>query len=495
MRLLGDRKQISPELAACLDALAATEPAVEVRQQLACTAKRLPVQQGLPIISANVVRDIDNDDPLLPLLLWWAVEQHSVTGRDEVLRVFARPTVWSSHLARETLLPRLARRYAAERSQQGLNSLVMLLKAAPAGQHGALWSAVLRGWGGGAPGETPEQYAETVSTHEFSRMVREAWHTNPNDLCLLQLAIQLRLREPLELAMRRAFDHGNDVDQRVALLDIVAQTNDPSLVEPALRLIKTDASDKVCSAGLRILSRFEDPRITTTLMGLQQSSKSVLSSQSRNVLLSRSSSARVWLEAVDRGEIDAEAATLEEVRRVALLQNAELNALVVKHWGQLHSRTPEDKLAEVRRLNNDLRASAGDVSAGKLLFAKHCAVCHTLFGEGQKLGPDLTTANRQDRNFMLISLVDPDNMIRKEYISAIVQTFDGRVLTGLPVARDDAGMTLANANNERILVAESEIEELRESNISIMPSELYKQLNPQELRDLFAYLESDDGTD
>ena len=39
-------------------------------------------------------------------------------------------------------------------------------------------------------------------------------------------------------------------------------------------------------------------------------------------------------------------------------------------------RRPEEKLAEVRRLNNDLRAATGDAKAGRALFTKHCAACH-----------------------------------------------------------------------------------------------------------------------
>ena len=49
--------------------------------------------------------------------------------------------------------------------------------------------------------------------------------------------------------------------------------------------------------------------------------------------------------------------------------------------------TPEEKLAEVRRFNNDLRAGLGDPARGKLLFTKHCATCHKLFGEGARSAP------------------------------------------------------------------------------------------------------------
>jgi putative heme-binding domain-containing protein len=164
--------------------------------------------------------------------------------------------------------------------------------------------------------------------------------------------------------------------------------------------------------------------------------------------------------------------------------------LVAKHWGKLTAATREEKLAEIRRLNNDLRAATGNATAGKAAYQKHCAACHQLHGEGTKLGPDLTTANRADRDYLLASLVDPSGVIRKEFVSIVVRTTDGRVLTGLPVAREGGGLTLASAKNERTTLAASDIEELRESAVSLMPDDLYRQLSPAELRDLFAYLQA-----
>ena len=86
-------------------------------------------------------------DPRLPLLWWWAVERHSVDGRDEVLRRFLRPALWKSKLGRETLLPRLIRRYASEGNSAGLDAVVQLLKAAPDDTaRSSLWLPVLQGW-------------------------------------------------------------------------------------------------------------------------------------------------------------------------------------------------------------------------------------------------------------------------------------------------------------------------------------------------------------
>ena len=497
VRLLGDRRQVSTEMAHRLDEFAEREPGVEVRQQLACTAARLLAHQAMPIINANINRDIDNDDPRLPLLWWWAVERHSVDGRDEVMRRFLRPSLWKSKLGRETLLPRLIRRYVSEGNPAGLDAVVQLLKAAPDDiARSSLWTPVLQGWQerpAAATTTKSSRFSESSEFSEFSRLVLAAWQAQPMDSTLLKLGIAVGLREPFDAARHAAFDRTIAAAQRVTLLDILAATSDPALIEPSLELALTEEPEAVRSAALRVLSRSDDLRIISSLMVLHQSSPSVvLQTQIRDVLLGRKESARAWLTAVDRGELSATATPLEQIRKVALFEDADLDALVVKHWGRLESATREEKLAEVRRLNNDLRAATGNSAAGQAVFKKHCAACHQIFGEGTKLGPELTSANRRDRDFLLISLVDPNSVIRKEYVSVIVITKDGRVLTGLPTARNEGGVTLLNAKNEPVVIPTGEIDEIHESPVSMMPVDLYRQLTPQDLRDLFAFVQRND---
>ena len=52
-------------------------------------------------------------------------------------------------------------------------------------------------------------------------------------------------------------------------------------------------------------------------------------------------------------------------------------------------------------------------------------------------------------------------------------------------------MTLLNAKNERTVIARDTVESLDESPTSLMPDNLLNPLKPQELRDLFSYLQSD----
>ncbi|MFN9853841.1 MAG: c-type cytochrome, partial [Planctomycetota bacterium] len=163
----------------------------------------------------------------------------------------------------------------------------------------------------------------------------------------------------------------------------------------------------------------------------------------------------------------------------------------VERAGRLASATPEEKLAEVRRLNNDWRAASGDRQRGNLLFDEHCASCHKLFGHGKEVGPELTSANRQDRDFLLVSIVDPSSVIRREYVSTSIRTQDGRIMTGLVREAGNGKVLVHLARGEPVELSLDEIDEMKESDVSVMPEDLYRTWSPQALRDLFAYLQSD----
>ena len=118
-------------LAARLVEMAGTEPDVAVRAQLACTARRLEPGLGLDVAYRLLARDRDGDDPQLPLLLWWAVEQHAIAGREHAIALFTAPDAWRSAMIRSTIQGRLLRRYALESTGAGEEACARLLASAP----------------------------------------------------------------------------------------------------------------------------------------------------------------------------------------------------------------------------------------------------------------------------------------------------------------------------------------------------------------------------
>ncbi len=510
VRLLGDEERVSPAIETELAQLAAKDPSVAVRSQLASTAKRLPASQALPIIAALIARSEDSQDPYIPLLLWWAVEGHAATAREDLLSLFTRPDVWKLPLAADFITERLMRRYAAEASEQGYLACAKLLAAAPVAERNKMLAALDQGLkdrsrqqGGSAgtlfanlaPAESvrkmPEKTGLPKVPRELAIQIDRLWKADTADMTLIRLAARLGRPEAEARAIALAIDNKATVTTRVEALQLLAEVASPAGVQPLLKLLASSAPLPLRLAALDALPSFEDEQIATVLLTRYPTLEPKLQTKACDVLLSRKPWAHRLLEAVDRGLFAAKDISVEQLRLVSLHQDSALDALVKKHWGTVQGGTPEERLAEMRRINNDLRAGKGDAAAGKPLFVKHCGTCHKLFGEGNQIGPELTHANRKNTDELLSTIVSPSAVIRKEFLSFLVQTIDGRVLSGLLVDQTPSSVTLLSAKNERTTIARDKIETINESPTSLMPENLLNDLKPQEVRDLFSYLQSE----
>lgn len=510
VRLLGDEERVAPNIAARLAKMAANDDSVQVRSQLASTAKRLPGEQALPIIERLLARSEDRDDPFLPLLIWWAVERHAASSRESAVAMFTRPDALKLPLVREHLLERLVRRYAAEATAVGESASAALLAAAPVEVRPKLLSALDRGIAdraassGGNAGELFAGLAATGSQKAGARRLRldniaeplvrqidAAWRDDTTEMTIIRLAGRLGRPAAQERAIAIASDSSAPPATRAAAVQLLGELGQDSTATFLLALVSSQQTASLAAAALDALGGFDDESIAAALLSKLPALPPSLRSKALDVLLGRRSWAERLLAAVDRGEIAPKEISIEQLRTVALHSDKKLDALVKRHWGSIQGGTPEERLAEMRRINNDLRAGTGEPAAGKLLFTKHCATCHQLFGEGTPIGPELTHANRKKTDELLATIVSPSAMIRKEYASFLVHANDGRVLSGLLVEQSAGSITLLGAKNERTVIARDQVETLDESPTSLMPDNLLSPLKPQELRDLFSYLQSD----
>jgi len=136
----------------------------------------------------------------------------------------------------------------------------------------------------------------------------------------------------------------------------------------------------------------------------------------------------------------------------------------------------------------------GDVRRGQAVFNSTkaaCAACHPFGYLGGNVGPDLTRIGqiRQERDF-LEAIVFPSASFVRSFESVLVVTKNGKTYNGL-VKKDSADeVILATGPKEEARIARDEIEEMRPSNVSVMPSGLDQQLSSQDLADLIAFLKA-----
>ena len=483
VRLLGDEKKVSGDMRKRLGVLARYDPSPRVRSQLACTAKRLPALDCLWIVKELLRRSEDVADPHIPLLLWWAVEDKAIADRERTLALLAAPDVWKLPLVRGVLTERLARRYMAEGGEADMAACARLLDAAPAPEDVAL---VLRGMEKALEGRRLDMVPVVLE-----KRLDELGRKNPADLTLLRLSMRLGSASAYQRALRLAADAKAPLRDRLAVIEVLGQNGKPDCVPVLLGVLETATNDALRGAALAGLQSFPDPAIAPAVLAAYPKLSTTLRGTAQTLLCSRPASAIQFLKVVDAGKIAPKDVSLDQVRRLAQLKDDDAKKLVEKHWGRVAAATSGENETRIRNLKGVLGRGVGDPLKGRLLFSKHCAVCHQLWDEGNKVGPELTGADRKNRDFLLRNIVDPSAVIRPEFVAYTVETKDGRSLFGLIVESTPAAVTLLNAKNEKTVIPREKIDELKASPVSLMPEKLLDPLEDEEVRHLFAYIQSD----
>lgn len=161
----------------------------------------------------------------------------------------------------------------------------------------------------------------------------------------------------------------------------------------------------------------------------------------------------------------------------------------------LHADETRAAETAIRALERYALTHAGDANRGRDLFRQEkttrCLVCHKVGDEGGTVGPNLSAiGGKFDRPHLIESILEPSRQIVEGYRAALVSLADGRTITGVVAERSNDGIVLLDAEARRHVIAAGEIDRRRESDVSLMPDGLWRDLSPQDLADLVAYLET-----
>ncbi|HWB04776.1 MAG TPA: c-type cytochrome [Verrucomicrobiales bacterium] len=208
----------------------------------------------------------------------------------------------------------------------------------------------------------------------------------------------------------------------------------------------------------------------------------------------KAETANLLLDAMEKGKIARAEMPSFVARQIANLGDAALTAKLEKAWGRIGSNAPgtEDAAKEHARWKAVLTPDflrKGKPSQGRALFKTVCATCHTLFGDGAKIGPDLTGSNRADIDYLLENITNPSAVLGKDYELHIFMLKDGQAAAGVVRAETPSAFTLQTLTGE-VTVPKAEIKSHEQPGISMMPVGLLTALTNEQARDLIAYLAS-----
>ncbi len=474
IRLLGDSEHLSPMVLERILALARTEPNVEVRSQLASTAKRLPALQSLPLLKVLIAHSEDANDIHIPLLLWWALESKAESDRDAILHFFADPPFWNLPIVRSTILDRVMKRYATAGTQSDLKGCARLLELAP--DHSSaqlLLTSFEKAYEGRAVGVLPLELQDQIAKAGGGSIT---------------LAVRRGDQNAATHALQQLNDPGTAPQQRIALAQLFGEVRYPEALPTLLAMAGLTNRPSLQRESIAALALYDDPQIASQLIGSIPSSSAEAQLAAFNVLASRSNSAEALVKAVDQGLIGRKLVPLEIVEKLRGQEG--LSVSMEQVFGPKESMDKAALEVKLRSLTTIIQSGNGNRFEGQKHFQVTCSGCHRLFGEGGQIGPDLTTYKRDDIETMLMNIVNPSGEIREGYENMLVETKDGRSLNGFLAEKSDQGIVLRELTGEQTLIPKAELISMKAAGRSLMPEGLLDAFNEQELRDLFAYLRS-----
>jgi len=242
-------------------------------------------------------------------------------------------------------------------------------------------------------------------------------------------------------------------------------------------------------AAVRGLTLFDDPTIGQRLAKDYRKFATADRPAVLDALVSRPAWAAAMLESVGKGQIARTEVTAFYARQIRGFNDEALTKKLTEVWGELRE-SAADKKELIGKLKKQLDVptlAKANLSQGRMLFTAVCGACHVMYGQGGKLGPDLTGSGRANIDYLLENIADPSGVVIADFRMSVLTLKDGRVLSGVEAAQTDRTLTLRMLTEETT-VEKAEIAKQETSPMSMMPEGLLLAFQPDQIRDLIAYL-------
>jgi putative heme-binding domain-containing protein len=473
-RRIGADVEPPADLLAKLVSMAREDPSALVRLVLASTLQRLPVHRRIDLASALLSHSEDASDHNLPALIW--------TGLIPLAEADGAALASLAAECRQPLVLRLISRRLGEEidfRRAPLNALLAASAARPPELRSQVVGGLADALAGVRKASKPDAWdafqASFAATTDQSLLAQ-----------LRELNVLFGDGRALDLVRRLALDEKADVETRKTAIKTLIDARPGDLRSICERLLRARHLNIVAVRGLAF---FDDPEIGKSIVRNYRAFHPADRPAALDVLVSRPSFARTLLDQVAAGRIPRGDLTAFHARQIQSLGDRALSGQLSSVWGEIRvsEKARRDRITLLKQKLDRSTLGQADLGRGRVVFARICASCHKLYGDGGDIGPDLTGSGRDNLDYLLENIVDPSASVNADFRVSVAAMRDGRVLNGQIKAQTPRTVTL-QTQTEAVVLDRSDIESLRPSNSSLMPEALLETLNPTEIRDLIAYL-------
>jgi putative membrane-bound dehydrogenase-like protein len=455
-------------------------------RQLVSTS--LTVDTGEPVavpvgkmLAPLTIASADAKDPLLPFMIWMAAEpvfaKNPGPGLDWLIEN------GPATLPLSGILVRKAMRRLCDSQDGGRMDLAVNFLSALAGGKDALVIAALDGL---MEGQRAKPLVPSSDTTALFSKLRES--SNP--------AIKERGQElgtlwgnaaAIQANLLAINDSSLSNDERLRSIKAAQRLKNDGARDAFLKLITEKNPDPLVIEAIRALGQSGSDQVADDLLKLWNNFSPEVRSAAADVLVSRRRWAISLLSALETKTISTSDLPMTVVRSLAESKDDFLRQRAAQVIGRIRpANGDKQKLIEEKK-RMILAGGAPDFEAGHDLVRKTCLVCHKLYGEGAEVGPDLTGVGRSTLDALLANVIDPNQVIGKGYENVMIETKDGRSLSGRLVESTDSRVKLLSAGPKEEVVARSDIESMRTSELSVMPEGL-EQMPERDFRNLILYV-------
>lgn len=492
IRHLSNLPEIPSGFVEALQAVLSKETTPITRLAIASALQRLPFESRWGLAEKLLQHAGDAQDHNLPQMYWYAIEPLVPSHPERALE-----------LAAASKIPQVAKNIARRVADIGNDAaLASLVRAIAKEKTGAglvyLSKAALEGLKGRVGLTPPPDWDRAFTTYDDVIARRTDGPELAAELRDLRTALAVAFGDQRVFPQLRAqvADASLPADRRQAALRTLVNGRDAEAAALMARHLNDGA------LRLDILKLMPQLPASETAAALGSAALQHLSSFTAeeksaaiNALTTRVPWAMTLLDAVAAGQLDRSAIPSFAARQIADLKNDEVTAKLEKVWGKIGAqdgdlaKMAEEEIAKWKAILTPDFLKGANRSQGRVLYAAICGQCHVLFGEGGKIGPDITGSNRANLDYILENVVNPNALIGADYELVIFSLKDGRTVSGMIRKTTDTAYTVQTIAGEEV-VAKADIAEETRPGISMMPMGLFAALSNEQVRDLVAYLAS-----
>jgi putative heme-binding domain-containing protein len=492
VRVAGNQRKVDDRIRAVV-IKSAGDPSPDVQLQVAIAARKIQGIDPLPLLLE--VASAAGDDELIPHIVWQNLHPllPQVGGQFVALLGKHQP---GRQPAVAALVPRAVEKLLAA-DQPDTQVIAGLLETLIAQSDTAQLAADClrivaravqsRQLAGASRGELAATLDPTLS-----KVLSSGGAQSPLSIDAALLAASWKNPLGVDAARKLVADRRLPEDRRIQALEALIAAGDAAALNDARTILEVRGeSTDLRRRTLAALGPLEDPQVGSVVLAAYAQLGAELQPQAIELLIQRTMWSKPLLAAIAAQRIPSAMLNVNQLRRLQATKDPEILRQVAAIWGSVRTdRNParEQVVADMRQL---VLGNSGDAKAGRVVFQKLCGQCHKIHGEGQDVGPDITVNGRSSIEQLLSNVFDPSLVIGGAYQPRTVVTTDGRVLTGL-LAEDSPQRVVLKMQGAKLeTIARQDIEQIEVSQLSLMPEGVEKQLKPQELVDLFAFITLD----